>query len=480
VVPLSLVVLIALFLVQPRGTGRVGAMFGPVLLIWFVVIAALGISGIARHPAVLGAINPMHAVRFFAENGSRGFLVLGAVFLVATGGEALYADMGHFGELPIQIDWFCLVGPSLLLNYLGQGALLLADPSATENPFYRLAPDWALYPLVALATMAAIIASQAIISGAFSLTRQAIQLGYLPRMRIVHTSSKQIGQIYIPAVNVALMVGTVALVLGFRNSSNVAGAYGVAVATTMVITTLLAFLVSRQRFGWSLPLALAVTVPLVLVDLAFLGANLIKVGHGGWLPLGIGVGVLVLMTTWRTGREVLSRRLATNYMPIKLLLQEMESAPPARAAGTAVFLTSVRDVTPPALLHNIEHNQVLHERVVLLTVTTLEIPHVDPEARVAVGDLGRGFYQLLAQYGFMETPNMGEILAAAARRGLAFKESETTFFLGREVVLPTRGPGMALWREKLFDLMTRLSRSAVGFFCIPPDRVVEIGLHVEL
>ncbi|MDQ3804132.1 MAG: potassium transporter Kup [Acidobacteriota bacterium] len=480
VVPATAVIIVGLFLIQSRGTAQVGRLFGPVMLAWFVAIALLGISQIVRHPSVVGAFNPAHAFDFFLRNGWHGFLVLGTVFLVVTGGEALYADMGHFGKRPIRIVWYALVLPALLLNYLGQGALLIENPGAAENPFYRLAPGWALYPLIALATSAAIIASQALISGAFSLTMQAVQLGFMPRLKIEHTSSTQMGQIYIPALNWALMVGCIAIVVGFGSSSSLAAAYGVAVTATMVITTVLLGVVEREKWGWSLPLALALTGFFLAIDLAFFGANVIKIPAGGWFPLVVGAGVFLLMTTWKKGRRILAEQLLSRAHPIEDFLRDIARNPPARVPGTAVFMNGTATGTPPALMHNLEHNKVLHERVVLLTVKTRQVPHVEPQDRVRVEPLGHEFYRLIINYGFMEDPDVPAVLENMGPPGPVFDMMETTYFLGRETVIAGKHPGMTLWREKLFALMSRNASSATAYFCLPPNRVVELGSQVEI
>jgi KUP system potassium uptake protein len=479
IVPTSVVILIGLFAFQKYGTAAVGAVFGPVMLLWFATIATLGVWGILREPAVLRAVNPVHAVRFFAANGFAGFLVLGAVFLVATGGEALYADLGHFGVRPIQIDWFSLVLPSLLLNYFGQGALVLTDPEAAHNPFYRLAPEWGVYPLLILATAAAIIASQAIISGAFSLTRQGVQLGYLPRLEIIHTSARKIGQIYIPVVNWALMAATVGLVLGFRSSSNLASAYGVAVTTTMVITTLLAYFVTRRIWGWSAWRAVVVTGAFLLVDLTFFSANIIKVGQGGWLPLLIAVVIVAIMTTWERGGELLAAG-AGSTLPMDALIQDVERGSVARVPGTAVFLSGDATRIPTALMHNLKHNKVLHEQNLFLTVQNEEIPYVPDEERVRVEDLGASFHRIVARYGFMEDPDIPEILKEARARGVELDRGMPTYVISRSAVLPAKKPAMARWRERLFILLMRNSVRPTQFFRIPPNQVVELGRQVSL
>jgi KUP system potassium uptake protein len=480
VIPLTIVVLILLFAIQRRGTERVGRVFGPIMLLWFAVLAVLGIGGIVRHPAVLAAVDPLHAVRFFALNGRTGFLVLGAVFLVVTGGEALYADVGHFGTRPIRLAWFTVVLPGLLLNYFGQGALILARPAEALHPFYHLAPAWATYPLVGLATVATVIASQAIISGAFSLTRQAVQLGESPRLTIEQTSADEIGQIYIPAVNWALMLATIALVLGFRTSSRLAAAYGVAVVTTMVITTLLAYNVARERWGWSRLTAGLVTAGFLAIDLAFFAANLDKIPDGGWFPLVAAAGVFILMSTWKRGKRLLAERLKAAERPLEDLLDEIAAHPPVRVEGTAVFMTGRREGTPPMLLHHLEHNKVLHETAVLLTVTTEEVPRVPPSERLEVEELSGGFWRVLVHYGFMESPDLPRALRGSGRLGLELDLDETTFYLGRETLLPTPDFGMAVWRERLFAFMARNAARATAFFRIPPERVVELGMQVEI
>jgi KUP system potassium uptake protein len=477
--PLTVLILVALFLFQSRGTGGIGAVFGPVMTVWFLTIAALGAWRMFQEPAILAAVNPMHAVSFFVENRGRGFLVLGAVFLVMTGGEVLYADMGHFGTRPIRLVWFTFVLPALLLNYFGQGALLLRDPSAVVNPFYRLGPPWALYPMVAIATAATVIASQAVISGAFSLTRQAVQLGYSPRLKIDHTSAREIGQIYVPTVNWILMLASIGLVLGFKSSSNLAAAYGLAVTTTMAITTVLLVVVARELWKWN-PWKAGLLSLFLVADISFLGANLLKVVHGGWFPLLIGIGVLTLMTTWRRGREILSRRLAQDTLPIELFQPDTGQHPPVRVPGTAVFLSRSADGVPPALLHNLKHNHVLHERVIFLTVLTEGVPHVSARERVEVSPLGSGMYRVVLHFGFMEDPSIPAALARVKAPGLEVDEARTTYFLGHETIFASPRPGMAMWRESLFAFMSRNARSASLFFGLPPGRVVELGSQIEI
>ena len=481
VLPTTTAILVLLFLFQKRGTAGIGAVFGPVMMVWFLTLAVLGIAGISRAPEVLAAMNPLHGARFFLDNGWRGFVVLGSVFLVVAGGEALYADMGHFGRPPIRWAWFAFVFPALLLNYFGQGALLLSNPKEVTEPFYHLAPGWALYPLVLLATLATVIASQAVISGAFSLTRQAVQLGLCPRFRIVQTSSEEIGQVYVPTVNWALMLTTIALVLGFRTSSNLAGAYGVAVATTMVITTLLAFHLVRERWRWHMVVAGLWAAFFLTVDFSFFGANTLKIVNGGWFPLAAGVVVFTLMTTWRRGREMLAGRLLEESGPLKEFLPEIAENPPHRVPGAAVFLTSRLHGTPPMLLHHLAHNQVLHEQVVLLTVVTEEVPRVPAAERLEVTMLSQGFARVIVHYGFMQSPHVPVALRECEPFGLTVDLEKTTFYLASETLIPTRKvPGMMLWREKLFAFMTRNSLHSATFFNIPPEQVVELGQEVEI
>jgi KUP system potassium uptake protein len=447
---------------------------------WFTALAALGLAQIVRYPDVVVAISPLHALDFFTRNGWHGFLILGSVFLVVTGGEALYADMGHFGTRPIRLVWFTVVLPALVLNYFGQGSLLLEDPEAAHNPFYRLAPGWALYPMIVLATSAAVIASQAVISGAFSLTMQAVQLGFSPRLKINHTSTREFGQIYIPAVNWALMIGCIVIVVGFRSSSNLAAAYGVAVTSTMVITTILFYVVARRIWGWTLIPTAALALFFIIIDLAFFGANIIKVAQGGWFPLLLAALVFVVMTTWKKGRRILNERIQTEAKPLEEFLQEMERRPQTRVPGTAIFMNGNASRTPPALLHNLEHNKVLHERVLFLTVKTKQIPFVAPEERVEVEPLGNGFHRLKVYYGFMEDPDIPNVLENLHMPGFAYVPQDTTYFLGRETIIASKRPGMALWREKIFSVISHNATSATAYFCIPPDRVVEMGEQIEI
>ena len=480
VVPIAVVILIAVFAIQKYGTHRVGRLFGPVMVVWFVVIAALGVRWLIDQPVVLTAVDPRHAFTFFRDHGWHGFAVLGAVFLVVTGGEALYADMGHFGKRPIRIAWFTLVLPALLLNYFGQAALLLSDPKAAEQPFFLLAPEWALLPLVALATAAAIIASQALISGAFSLTRQAIQLGYSPRLDIEHTSSREIGQVYVPQVNWALMVSTIAIVIGFGSSSALAAAYGIAVTLTMVITAVLLHVVATDRWHWPPVVAFTVTGLFLSIDLAFFGANALKILHGGWLPLVIGTVLFTLMTTWKTGRQLVARRLTARAVPLEEFMTRLAEKPPLRVPGTAVFMTAQPRGTPPALAHNLRYNKVLHDHVITLMVTTQPVPHVVEAEQITVRALGSGVFDVVVRYGFMEDPDVPKALARACEKGLALDVDDVTYFLGRETLIVTRTPGMAIWRERLFVLMARNAVRATAFFRLPPERVVELGVQVEL
>jgi KUP system potassium uptake protein len=480
VVPISVAILFVIFSIQKHGTHRVGGLFGPVMVLWFATLAALGVSWIVHAPEVLGALNPVHAFAFFREHGWHGFAVLGAVFLVVTGGEALYADMGHFGKRPIRIAWFSLVLPSLLLNYFGQGALLLENAAAAQQPFFLLAPSWALIPLVVLATCAAIIASQALISGAFSLTRQAIQLGYCPRLDIDHTSSEEMGQVYVPQVNWALMLSTIVIVVGFQTSTALAAAYGIAVSMTMLITAVLLHVVATERWKWPTPVALAVTGVFLAIDMAFFGSNLLKFLQGGWLPIAIAIVIFTLMTTWKTGRRILAERLTARAIPLEDFMSAVTANPPQRVPGTAVFMTAQPKGTPPALAHNLRHNKVLHTNVVVLTVTTVPVPHVPSSEQAEVQPLGGGVFNVVVRYGFMQDPNVPDALALAREKGLTMDEDDVTFFLGRETIIVTNRPGMAVWREKLFVLMARNAVRATAFFRLPAERVVELGVQVEM
>ena len=479
VVPITVVILIGLFGIQKFGTHRVGGLFGPVVIIWFVTIAALGMASIARAPAILEAFDPRHAVRFFGASGFTGFAVLGAVFLVVTGGEALYADMGHFGKNPIRLAWFSLVLPSLLLNYLGQGALLLVDPQV-EHPFFLLAPSWALLPLVGISTAAAIIASQALISGSFSITRQAIQLGLAPRLEVEHTSAREMGQIYVPQVNWALMIATVLIVIGFGSSGAVAAAYGIAVTLTMVITVCLLYVVMTERWRWPKPAATVITIVFLTIDVAFFGANALKLVQGGWVTLAVALVLFTLMTTWKTGRRLVAEGLTARAVPLQEFIAVVEAMRPLRVPGTAVFMTAQPTGTPPALSHNLRYNKVLHQHVLVLTVATAQVPHVPPEERISIEPLGHDLFNLRLQYGFMEDPDVPAALLQAREQGLTLDADDLIYFLGRETIIVTRKKGMAIWREKLFVLMARNAIRATAFFRLPPERVVELGVQVEM
>jgi KUP system potassium uptake protein len=479
VVPITLVILVALFLVQSRGTGGIGAVFGPMTFIWFVSIGATGLPWVVRHPAILWAINPIHGVRFFAHHGKHGFLVLGSVVLCITGAEALYADMGHFGRRAIKLAWYTVVMPALMLNYFGQGALLLEHPEV-ENPFYALVPAGWLYPMVIVATFAAVVASQALISGAFSLTRQAVQLGYAPRMRIIHTSGKTEGQIFIPEVNGILMVACLALVLVARHSSRLADTYGTAMTGTMAITATLFFFVARDRWKWPLWKAGSLLALFLTFDLALFFACLTKIFTGGWFPLTVAAAVFTIMTTWKRGREILARRIFSETLPVEVFIADIAVSRPHRVPGTAVFLTSIRRGMPNVLLHHFKHNKVLHEQVVLLCVVTDTAPQVAPADRIRFKKFGEGFWGVTAHYGFMETPNVPKVMRSCAAAGLRIDESETSYYLGRETLLPTREHNLAYWRKLVFGYLSRNSRAATDFFSIPPNRVVEIGTQVEL
>jgi len=480
IVPIAVIILVALFAIQRSGTARLGAVFGPVMVVWFIVLAVLGGLEIARGPHVLAAFDPMYAVRFVGGNPVVAFVAFGAVVLAVTGTEALYADMGHFGKTPIRRAWVFFVMPALLLNYFGQGALILNDPATIQNPFYLLAPEWGRVPLLILATAAAIIASQAVISGAFSLTRAAIQMGYCPRLTILHTSERAIGQIYVPFINWMLLIAIIALVIGFRNSDNLAGAYGIAVTMAMLIDSILIFVVMRRLWDWPVWIAILITTPLLLIDLTFLASNALKIPEGGWFPLLIGGIVFTLLTTWKKGRSLLMRRLSEDAMPLDLFIQSIEASPPTRVDGTAVFLTSTPNRVPHALLHNLKHNKVLHERVVFLTIVTRDIPYVPDEERGEVESLGCNFYRISADYGFKDDPDVPELLEDCGNKGFAFDMMETSFFVSRETLIATVSPGMALWREKLFVSLSKNATKASEFFQVPTNRVVELGTQVEL
>ena len=480
VVPITVAILVILFVIQRHGTHRVGGLFGPVMVVWFVTLAALGFRWIAQAPEVLSAFDPRHAVNFFIEHGWHGFAVLGAVVLVVTGAEALYADMGHFGRFPIRLAWFVLVLPALLINYFGQGALLLVMGESATQPFFMMAPSWGLLPLVGLATIAAIIASQALISGAFSLTRQAIQLGFAPRLDIQHTSSMAMGQVYVPQVNWFLAISTILITVGFRSSSNLAAAYGIAVTGTMIITTILLSIVASERWKWPKAAVIAVAAIFLAIDVSLFGANLVKLLHGGWLPLVIGALLFTLMTTWKTGRRLVAERLTARAFPLEDFMSAVSSSPPTRVSGTAVFMTAQPRGTPPALAHNVRYNKILHEHVIVLTVTTSPTPYVPLDKQVEVQRLDMGVYNVRVQYGFMQDPDVPSALLTARELGVELDVEDLTYFLGRETIIVTRRPGMAVWREKLFVVMARNAVRATAFFHLPPERVVELGVQVEM
>jgi KUP system potassium uptake protein len=480
VVPLALIVLAGIFLIQRWGTAGVGIFFGPIVIVWFLVLGVLGLIQIIHTPQVLVALNPLFGLAFFSHNGTAGFLALGSVVLAVTGAEALYADMGHFGKKAITLAWSGLTLPALLLNYFGQGALIISNPKSLENPFYLLAPDWGLIPLIILATAATIIASQAVISGAFSITRQAIQLGYLPRMKVIHTSSREIGQVYIPFVNFSLAIGVALLVLALENSSNLAAAYGIAVTGTMAATTTLASLVAYTLWRKSLWLVGAATVIFLSVDLVFFAANVPKIPHGGWFPFVVGIAMFTLLATWKKGRTLLQARQSKDDLALEPFLKQLMEYPPTRVPGTAVFLTTNRTTVPHALFHNLIHNKVLHERIAFLTVLTEEIPNIPDQERIQVHDLGQGAWRIMVRYGFKDEPDIPHALALCASKGLEFNMMETSFFLNRETVIPSKLPGMAMWRESLFAWMSRSAESAMEFFKLPPNRVIELGTQIEI
>ena len=481
VIPATLAILAALFLIQRHGTGRVGAFFGPVTALWFVAIAVAGVSRIGDHPDIVHALDPARAVAFLAANPLPGFLVLGAVFLVLTGGEALYADMGHFGKRPVRIAWFGLVMPALLLNYYGQGAFLLANPAAVKNPFYLMLPGWALLPMVALATAATVIASQAVISGAFSITRQAIHLGYIPRLNILHTSDRQIGQVYVPFINWMLFAAVVLLVLGFQSSGHLANAYGIAVSATMVIECALAMVVAHRLWKWHPSATAAVLGSMLAIDFAFFASNAAKFLSGGWFPLAIGAACFTLLVTWKRGRTLLMRRMSEEGIPLEPFLDALAVSPPQVVPGTAIFMTSTPGKVPHAMLHNLKHNKVMHERIVFLTVVTHDVPVVPVEDRVQLSRLREGFWQMEAWYGFKEHPDVGEVFSSCRRQyGLAFEPMETSYFLSHETIVAGERRGMATWRDHLFAWMSRNATRATDFFNIPINRVVELGTHVDI
>lgn len=484
IVPITLVILTSLFAVQRFGTDLMGKAFGPIMLLWFITIAGLGVRELMQSPWILGAVNPMYAVHFVQLHGSLAFFVLGSVVLVITGGEALYADMGHFGIRPIRAAWLLLVFPALLLNYFGQGALLVRNPAAVENPFFLLAPKAMILPLIVLATMAAIVASQAMISGAYSVTRQGIALGFIPRLEIRHTSTVEEGQIYIPEVNYFIAVGCLIIVVLFKNTSALGAAYGIAVTGTMLITSVLFYVVARIRFRWTWWQAAGLASVFLVVDLFFFSANVVKLMHGGWVPMALGVVLFLLMLTWKRGRALLNARLSEGAMPIGLFIDGAQNSSVHRVPGTAVFMTGSDDGVPPVLLHHLKHNKVLHERVLLVSVKTADVPETTAAERVRVIPLGNGFWRVVASYGFMQTPNVPNVLEVVDQMGIRCKPMETSYFLGRERLIPVAAkPGdtvtLARWRKVIFSIMARNARSATEFFCIPPNRVVELGTQIE-
>ncbi len=480
VVPISAVIIVLLFSFQNRGTGKVGAVFAPIMVLWFVTLAVLGIWHIAQNPFVLRALSPYYAIEFFLHARWTAFFALGSVILAITGAEALYADMGHFGKKPIRYSWFAFVLPALVLNYFGQGALLIANPVASANPLFLMVPPMLLVPMLVLATAAAVIASQAVISGAFSVTREAIQLGFLPRMQVRHTSREQKGQIYLPWINRMLLVLTLAVVIGFKSSDNLGAAYGIAVVGTMTIDSMLVMIVFRRMWQWTRPRVAAVGVLFLFVDLSFLTANADKVEHGGWFPLVLGAAIFMLMTTWRRGRQLVMREIKQSGLALEPFITSIVAHPPLRVPGTAVFLTANDAAVPHALLHNLKHNKVLHERNVILTVETVETPVAEQNERTSVESLGDNFYKLILRFGFVEDPDVPQTLLTIGQCGLPFDLMDTTFFLSRESIVATDRPGMALWRDKVFAFMQRNAIPATAFFQIPGNRLVELGTQVEI
>jgi KUP system potassium uptake protein len=480
VIPITIGILTGLFLLQHRGTARVGTLFGPVVFLWLFIIGFLGFVQILADPKILVAVLPWYGFDFLLKNHLRGFVVLGAVFLVVTGAEALYADIGHFGKRPIRLAWIALVLPSLFLNYFGQGALLLSRPGEAYHPFYALVPSWGIIPMVILATAATIIASQAVITGAFSVTKQAIQLGYLPRLSIVHTSAKFMGQIYVPPVNWVLMLATIGLVAGFRSSGKLAAAYGVAVTSTMLISTILFYVVARKRWLWSRIAAGTPTVVFLLVDLSFFGANISKILHGAWFPLVVGACIFMLMTTWKRGREIVGAQVKDHMLSFEQFQKTILTDTLHRVKGHAVFLTGNPNVVPAALLHNVTHNKVLHSEIVFLHFVTDNIPRVPNDQKIEMNKLGSGFHRIIAHYGFMEFPNVSNTMSLMREKGIDFKLENTSFFLGRATLLPGKGSRMNLWRRHLFAFMSRNATDAVAYYDIPSDRVIEVGVQFEL
>ena len=480
IILVSLAIICILFLFQHKGTAHIGKVFGPIILVWFFVLTAMGVLGVAKNLGVFSALNPIHGFHFLLDNGFHGFVVLGSVFLVVTGGEALYADMGHFGLVPIRLGWFYVALPALMINYFGQGALLLSDPSAIKNPFFALAPNSLLYPLVGLSTAAAVIASQALITGAFSLTQQAVNLGFLPRLQIRHTSADERGQIYIPIVNWALMIGTIFVVLMFKSSSALASAYGIAVTGTMAITSILTCIVARKLWHWNLAVVVSIGTAFILVDLAFLGANALKIVEGGWFPLLLGAVLFTVMTTWKRGRQILTNRLVMATKPIERFVAETVPLARHRVPGVAVILTGKSEGTPLPLIHNFKINSVIHEHVILLTIVTDEVAHTDLAEQMSVESLGANFYRVIAKYGFMDSPNVPEVLRKCKDKDIPVDPTSAIYIIGRETLIATEVPGMALWREHLFAFMTRNAQGAMAYFHLPPKQVIEIGVQVRL
>jgi KUP system potassium uptake protein len=480
VVPLTVGVLVALYMLQHHGTAGIGKWFGPIMLVWFMMLAALGLVHIVQSPEVLAALNPLHALHFLGRNGWLAFVALGAIVLAFTGAEALYADMGHFGKTPIRAAWFIVVFPALALNYLGQGALLLSHPEAVSNPFYQQVGGWGVYPLVAIATLATVIASQATISGTFSITQQAISLGFLPRMEVMYTSEHEIGQIYIPLVNWIQCIVVIFAVIQFGSSSNLAAAYGIAVTVTMLMTTILTFFVIHYKWRYNLLLSLFATVFFLVIDVALFAATTLKIIHGGWFPLALGATMVTIMLTWKTGRELVFENLKRHAIPLRDFLQSLLIHPPPRVAGTAVFFRAEGDGVPHAMLHNLSHNKVLHERTVFLTVLNVDVPTIPLLERVDVQPLGNQFYQVNVNYGFKDERDIPLALKLCGKAGLAFEMMETSFFISRQTVISTVGGGMALWRERLFAAMSRNARDAADYFRLPRNRVIELGAQVEI
>jgi KUP system potassium uptake protein len=481
VLPITMAILIGLFLIQRHGTAKVGGFFGYFVVLWFSSLAIIGISNIIAHPQVLGALSPHHALMFALQSPMLAFFAMGSVFLTITGGEALYADMGHFGARPIRWAWLCLVLPALLLNYMGQGALLIADPGAASNPFYLAVPGWALYPMIALATMATVIASQALITGVYSVSLQLMQLGFAPRMQVLHTSGAQMGQIYLPFVNWAMLTLVLLTVLGFRSSGNLAAAYGIAVTLTMLVTTFLMIQVARYEWGWHPAILLAVFLPLVGIELVFLSSNALKILDGGWFPLAFGSVICLLLLTWRRGRQLLQRAQQGDNVPLEPFVQLLDAEPITRVPHTALFLSPRPEQMPASLLHNLKHNLILHERTVFVNILIETVPRVPFEDRVEVRILGKNFYQVMVRFGFMEEPDLPGALLACPAQGLAMDPQQVSYFLSREIILPTdNGHGMMLWRERLFEFMFRNASSAANYFCLPPSRVVEMGTRVVI